>query len=386
MSSSNYKIVYCAPAIYSAGGVERVVSVKASYFAEVYGYDVTIIVTEGPGLECFFPLSPKVKVINLCLGFEELWKASFVKKLLLYIGKQRRYRKLLTRELMRIRPDFTISVLRREINFINSIKDGSVKLGELHVNRANYRNFKINKSNYIKDWFACFWMNNLVGHLKELDRVVVLTKTAKYDWPELSNIRLIPDPLPFGVETASNLSVKRVISIGRYCFEKGNDLLLYVWAKVEKICTDWILDVYGMGEQTPYLELMEELGIDKTRCHLLSSITNVKDEYLASSLFVLPSRFEGFGLVIIEAMSCGLPVISFDCENGPRNIITDSHDGFLISPFDINQYAEKMICLIQNDALRQQMGQHAFQSSKRYNIDTIGYQWKQLFDELMQNK
>ena len=386
MSSSNYKIVYCAPAIYSAGGVERVVSVKASYFAEVYGYDVTIIVTEGPGLECFFPLSPKVKVINLCLGFEELWKASFVKKLLLYIGKQRRYRKLLTRELMRIRPDFTISVLRREINFINSIKDGSVKLGELHVNRANYRNFKINKSNYIKDLLAHFWMNNLVGHLKELDRVVVLTKTAKNDWPELSNIRLIPDPLPFGVETASNLSAKRVISIGRYCYEKGNDLLLYVWAKVEKICTDWILDIYGMGEQTPYLELIEELGIDKTRCHLLSSITNVKEEYLASSLFVLPSRFEGFGLVIIEAMSCGLPVISFDCENGPRNIITDSHDGFLISPFDINQYAEKMICLIQNDALRQQMGQHAFQSSKRYNIDTIGYQWKQLFDELMQNK
>ena len=87
MSGQKYKIVYCAPAIYSAGGVERVVSVKASFFAEVYGYDVTIIVTEGPDSDCFFPLSPKVKVINLCLGFEELWKASFVKKLLLYIRK-----------------------------------------------------------------------------------------------------------------------------------------------------------------------------------------------------------------------------------------------------------------------------------------------------------
>ena len=386
MSRSNYKIVYCAPAIYSAGGVERVVSVKASYFAEVHGYDVTIIVTDGPGLDCFFSLSPKVKVINLCLGFEELWKASFVKKMLLYIGKQRRYRKLLSGELMRIRPDITISVLRREINFINSIPDGSHKIGELHVNRSNYRNFKINKSNYIKDWFARLWMNNLVGHLKELDRVVVLTGAAKDDWPELSNIRLIPDPLPFSVESTSNLSAKRVISIGRYCYEKGNDLLLYAWAKVEKVCSDWILDIYGMGEQTAYLKMMEELGIDKTRCHLYGSITDVKEEYLSSSLFVLPSRFEGFGLVIIEAMSCGLPVISFDCENGPRNIIADSHDGFLISPFDINQYAEKMICLIQNYALRQQMGQHAFQSSKRYNIDTIGYQWKLLFDELMQDK
>ena len=386
MSNSKYKIVYCAPAIYTAGGVERVVSVKASYFAEVYGYDVTIIITEGPGLDCFFPLSPKVKVINLRLGFEELWKASFVKKIVLYLRKQRKYRKLLAEELMRIRPDFTISVLRREINFINSIKDGSIKLGELHVNRSNYRNFKINNSNFIKDWFARFWMKNLVGHLQKLERVVVLTETAKTDWPELPNICLIPDPLPFKVETSSNLSAKRVVCIGRYCHEKGIDLLLHVWANVEKVCSDWILDIFGMGEQTPYLELMEELGIDKTRCHLFSSIINVKEEYLTSSIFALPSRFEGFGLVIIEAMSCGLPVISFDCENGPRNIITDSYDGFLIPPFDVNQYAEKMICLIHDKVLRQQMGQHAYQSSNHYNIDAIGYQWKLLFDELMQNK
>ena len=84
MSTQKYKIVYCAPAIYSAGGVERIVSVKASYFADVFGDDVTIIITEGPGRECFFPLSPKVNVINLNLGFEELWRASFIKKVYLY--------------------------------------------------------------------------------------------------------------------------------------------------------------------------------------------------------------------------------------------------------------------------------------------------------------
>ena len=81
MQTRNYKIVYCTPALYSAGGVERVVSVKASYFADVYGYDVTIIITEGQGRESFFPLSSKVNVINLNLGFEELWKASFLKKI-----------------------------------------------------------------------------------------------------------------------------------------------------------------------------------------------------------------------------------------------------------------------------------------------------------------
>ena len=179
INNRKYKIVYCTPALYSAGGVERVVSVKASYFAEVYGYDVTIIITEGQGRECFFPLSDKVRVINLQLGFEDLWHASFLKKVLLYLRKQRRYKQMLTTELMRLRPDITISVLRREINFINSIPDGSKKIGELHVNRSNYRNFTGCDSNIVKRQFARFWMNNLIGHLKQLDRMVVLTESAK---------------------------------------------------------------------------------------------------------------------------------------------------------------------------------------------------------------
>jgi len=377
-----YKIVYCTPALYSAGGVERVVSVKASYFADVYGYDVTIIVTEGQGRESFFPLSSKVKVVNLSLGFEELWKVSFIKKIFRYLKKQHRYRRMLKQELMRIRPDFTISVLRREINFINEIKDGSRKLGELHVNRSNYRNFDKRNSNIIKRLFARYWMQSLVGHLQKLDRLVVLTEDAKSDWPEINNVVLIPDPLPFRVETVSDLSVKRVVSIGRYAYEKGNDLLLQAWAKVEKMCQDWCLDIYGMGEQTPYRQQMRDLGIDENRCHLYGSLSDVKDAYTECSIFTLPSRFEGFGLVIIEAMSYGLPVVAFDCENGPRNILTDGENGCLVRPFDIDEYAEKLIRLIRDEKLRRQIGTHARKSSQQYEIEDIAHRWKQLFDEL----
>lgn len=379
----NYKIVYCAPALYSAGGVERVVSLKASYFAEVFGYDVTIIVTEGQGRACFFPLSNKVRVINLQLGFEDLWRVSFIKKILLYLKKQRQYKKLLSTELMRIRPDITISVLRREINFINSIPDGSRKIGELHVNRSNYRNFIGQDSNFIKCVFSRYWMNNLVKHLKRLDRMVVLTATAQNDWPELSNVTLIPDPLPFKVENFSLLSTKRVISIGRYAYEKGNDLLLRVWAKVQERCHDWVLDIYGVGDQTPYRHLFQELGIDDRRCHLYDSLTDVQNAYLNSSIFVLPSRFEGFSLVIIEAMACGVPVVSFDCENGPRNIITDGQNGFLVPPFDIDVYAERLLTLMQHEDLRQKMGTEARQTSYQYQIEDIALRWKALFDDVV---
>lgn len=383
MNQPQYKIVYCAPAIYSAGGVERIVSVKASYFAEVYHYDVTIIVTEGKNRECFFPLSEKVKVVNFNLGFEELWKVSFVKKILLYLRKQFKYRRLLKSELMRIRPDITISVLRREINFINSVQDGSIKIGELHVNRSNYRNFTKRDSNLLKRFFAHLWMNDLLKNLKKLDRMVVLTQDAKADWPELSNVRLIPDPIPFKVNNVSSLSSKRVVSIGRYAYEKGYDLLLIAWSKVEKICNDWILDIYGMGDRTPYISLINELGIDEARCHLYGSLTDVKDAYLNSSVFALPSRFEGFGLVIIEAMSCGVPVVAFDCENGPRNIIKNGENGCLVRPFDVDDYANSLINLIKCYDLRVQMGAKARETSLFYSLDDVAVQWRRLFDDVM---
>lgn len=378
-----YKIVYCTPALYSAGGVERIISVKASYFADVLGYDVTVVVTEGKGKPPFFPLSERVKVIHLDLNFEELWGVSFYKKAFLYLVKQRRFRKQLTDTLMRIRPDFTISVLRREINFINSIKDGSRKIGELHVNRANYRNFKVKDNNLFLRVFSHFWMNRLLKHLKQLDKFVVLTEIAKKDWPELDDIVVIPDPLPYHTDVQSPLSAKRIISIGRYVFEKGNDLLLEAWSQVEKQRSDWSLDIYGMGNREPYERQMAQLGIDPQRCHLHGFLKDVDREYLSSSIFVLPSRFEGFGLVLIEAMSCGLPVLSFDSENGPRSIISDEVNGFLIPPFNVNILSEKMMLLMDDVDLRKRIGLNAYKESLKYDIDYIGLQWKQLFDSLI---
>jgi glycosyltransferase involved in cell wall biosynthesis len=381
-----YKIVYCTPALYSAGGVERIVSLKASFFAEVYGYDVTVIVTEGQGRACFFPLSDKVRIINLQLGFEELWRASFIKKIFLYMKKQRQYKKLLTNQLMRIRPNFTISTLRREINFITSIPDGSIKIGELHVNRANYRNFSDKDTNVVKRWFAHIWMNNLIRHLKKLDKMIVLTDSALKDWPELNHIVKIPDPLPFRINGKSTLEHKRIISLGRYDYDKGNDLLLQVWAKLEKQMSEWRLDIYGNGNIDPYKAQLRLLGIDTSRCHLHGPVTDVLKEYYSSSVFVLPSRFEGFGLVLIEAMAAGVPVVSFDCENGPRSIITESIDGFLIPPFDIDEFAEKVLLLMNDDNLRKKMGENAQKSAAQYDIERVGLQWKQLFNELMANR
>lgn len=383
MPKQPLKIVYCTPALYMAGGVERVLTLKANYFAEHFGYDITIILTEGKDKPLFYPLSDKIKVINLDINFEELWTCSFVKKVYVYLAKQRIFKKRLTAELMRIRPDITISLLRREINFINDIKDGSKKIGELHVNRSNYRNFEEGDTNFLKNFFAKVWMRNLVFHLKQLDKFIVLTEEDKDSWTELTNIEVIPDPLTFDVGEVSPLTAKRVIAVGRYVYQKGFDLLLQAWAKIEKQFPDWQLAIYGMGDRSPYENIAQQLGIDMNRCHLNGSTQDIRKEYLDSSLFVFSSRFEGFGMVLIEAMACGLPVVSFDCPCGPKDIVSHDEDGLLVPSGDIDKLANAMSQLMDSYELRHQMAKNAICNVRRFQIDEIADRWQLLFEDVL---
>lgn len=377
------KIVYCTPALYMAGGVERVLTLKANYFVEHFGYDITIILTEGKNKSLFYPLSDKIKIINLDINFEQLWTCSFIKKIFVYLRKQRLFKRLLTKELMRIRPDITVSLLRREINFINEIEDGSKKVGELHVNRANYRNFKTGKTNFIKNLFAKYWSANLLQHLKKLDSFVVLTQKDREAWVELDNVCVIPNPSPFVSSIVSPLTEKRVIAVARYSREKGIDLLLHAWAEVEKQTEEWRLDVYGDGDISFYEKMMNDLDINRSRCRLNGRTNDVEREYCQSSIFVLSSRFEGFGMVIVEAMACGLPVVAFDCPWGPRSIIQDSESGILVENANPSALAQGLISVINDAVKRKVMSTAALQNAQRFNIERIAQQWVGLFNNLI---
>lgn len=382
MASKQYKIVYCTPALYFAGGMERVLTMKANYFADHFGYDITIILTDGEDKPIFYPLSDKVKVINLNIGFEELWTCSFIKKIVIYLKKQYLYKKMLKKELMRIRPDITVSMLRREINFINGIKDGSKKIGEIHINRANFRNFESKDDNLIKKLFAKVWMNDLTNKLKKLDRFVVLTEKDKEAWVELDNVCVIPNPLSFILQNISKLTEKRVIAVGRYCHEKGYDLLLKAWCIVQNSIADWRLEIFGEGDRSQYEEMISSLNIDRQRCILHGRSSNIQDEFEKSSLAVCSSKFEGFGLVITEAMSCGLPVVSFDCPWGPRAIIHDGEDGLLVENGNVEKLADAIIWMIQHPEMRSKMATKAIENVQRFSIEKIAEKWRSLFDAL----
>lgn len=383
MQDRPLKIVYCTPAIYSSGGVERVVTLKANYLVEHYDYQVTLIVTEGQGRTSFFPLSDRIEVINYELNFEELWTASFLKKVYLYIKKRRKYKHLLSLDLNRIGADITISTLRREINFLTRIQDGSKKVGELHVNRHNYRNFESSDNNLFKKYFSKLWMHHLIGRLKTLDSFVVLSEEDKGNWSDIGKVCVIPDPLSFCHPLKSDLVSKRVIAVGRYTYQKGFDLLLQAWSKIEKKASDWSLAIYGDGDQRDYYNIISKLGISAERCHLYESTKDIQKEYSKSSLFVFSSRYEGFGMALVEAMSCGLPVVSFACPCGPRDIISDGNNGFLIKPGDIDSFSNSMLLLMTDTALRERMSDKALHSVDKYLLSSVMERWVILFNTLI---
>ena len=277
-------------------------------------------------------------------------------------------------------PRFSLFRIKR-VNGKLRVRFLSPNVPESYEEEKHY-NFEGKEANVLKNLFSKFWMKSLVGKLRHLDRLVVLTDKGKSDWPELANVTVIPDPIPLQTEVVSQLKEKRVVTIGRYAYQKGYDLLLHIWSEVEKRIPDWSLSIYGMGNQSQYSQLMKNLGIDAQRCLLNGPVNDVSKIYGESSVFVLSSRFEGFGLVLAEAMSCGVPVVSFDSPYGTSDIITDGVDGFLIKDWDEKAFADKVCLLIEDADLRQQMGQAAIHSSQRFQPDRIILEWQKLFESL----
>src|SRR5574344_1522042 len=376
------KIVYVMGGNLSPNGMSAVLSQKINYMAENTDYDVYMILTEKAGAPFYYKISPKVKYVNFDINFDELDTMPLPKKLLHYTFKQRRYKKLFTDYLMQLRPDITVSAIRREINFINDIKDGSKKVGELHFNKSSYR--VINKRylpHFVNRFITEHWMGSLVKQIKRLDRFVVLTHRDMSEWSEIPNISVINNSLGMFPEKVSTCTEKRVISAGRFDPVKGYDMLIEAWKYVFGKHPDWKLDIYGNGEKAMYVEMIRKYGLESAiTCY--DAVPDIYDKYTESSIYALTSRHEGFGLVIAEAMSCGVPAVSFDCPCGPSEIIRDGEDGFLVEAENTKVLADKINYLIENDDIRKEFGKKARENSARFKKEGRMNQWLSLFNSL----
>lgn len=216
----------------------------------------------------------------------------------------------------------------------------------------------------------------------KLDRIITLTNNDAINYKQFSNnVKTIANATPLKIKKSSyQNNSKIIVSIGRLTCQKGYDYLIRAWSLVEKSYPDWSLYIYGEGESREKLEQM-------VRNHKLSNIrlkgmtNNVQNVYDNAAFYVMSSRFEGLPVVLIEAQSRGLPIVSFDCPLGPAEIISEGIDGYLVENGNVEMLAERIAYLIDNESIRQAFSANALISAKRFEPEQIINQWITLIDD-----
>lgn len=368
------KIVYVVRHIDSTGGRERVLTQKANYFTRKFGYKVFIITMFQREERTIFELDNRIQTHHLKLIHHESFKGGRFK-----YGKY--VKEALEKKLIEISPDITLSMWWGiEFKVLPFIKDGSRKILEFHS--SQYMRYYLHRQNKIYIYqkirlLITRWLENKIANRYE--KLIILTNEEKHYWG-CKNIVVIPNALSFISEKQSDCSNHVIISTGRLTKEKGFYRLIKIWAAIATEYPDWSLKIFGDGEDKEELSgLIKKL--DLKNAFLLPATLDIKEEMLKASIFVFTSRYEGFGMVLTEAMQCGLPVVSYDTKCGPRDIIDDKISGFLIKEGDESSFAEKLSCLIKDKALRLDMGMAAKQiSSQKFAEDLVMNKWKKLFE------
>ena len=383
MKNNPLKIVYLIPGgLHNPGGMERITVLKANYLSEKEDYDVSVITTEQMGRPVFFPVSDKVHLIHLDIGIHvNFGKETYLEKCISRFRKTREYVRELKKILNQIRPDITVSLLGLDIEFLNNFKDSSIKIGELHF-PSNFRQLMARKlSNaFIPNLIAKIRTANFKKACRKLTRLVVLTEEEKLSWKGASNIEVIPNALSFYPETISTCESKKAIAVGRLVYEKGYDTLIEIWKTIYEKHPDWELNIYGEGNEEDNLRcLIQKEGLDTVvKIHLPEK--DIYKQYIEHSLFLFPSRYlEALPMVLIEAMSCGLPIVAFDAPCGPKDVIADAQNGFLVQAGDTKTMTDKINTLIESEELRKSMGTKAHEMSLNYSEEKIMKQWLNLF-------
>lgn len=368
-------LVYYTDQVYLHGGLERVLANKLNYFSEHTNIELHVITFQQLEKPSCYEINSKVTFHDLNINYKR--NLSFLKLSNIKYAPKHYFK--LKEKIRQINPD-VIVVCNYEFGFyfMPLIAKKAIKIKEYHSSgHFKYKARKENKSNLkkiiykVSDYFE-----------SKYDYLVLLTKDElKYYKSE--NTIVIPNAITHINTESTKLLNKKAISAGRIAPVKGFEYLINAWGYVIKTCPDWTLDIYGNGELDYIKKLetqIENLNL-QNHVFLKGATQELESKLLKSSIYAMSSLTECFPMVLLEAMSCGVPVVSFDCPNGPRHIIKHNDDGIIVKYLDTVALANSLINLIQNQSKLEELSKQAKNNIYRLYEKNIMPLWLNLFSK-----
>lgn len=351
------------------GGAERVLCILAGGWAE-QGHEVSVL-TFDHSKEVAYSIHSAVKVRPLDL-------LSRPRDLLAALFQNFRRIRILRHAIRESDPDVVISFMDTT-NVLTLLATYGLKIPVIiseHVNPAHYSTGRI-------------WGSLRRAIYPLADALVCPTPATVARYQAITRVRgiAIPNPIeiPAVVRRQNTDKSCVMIAMGRLIRSKGFDLLVDAFARIADIHRDWSLTIVGGGEGSVKAELEGQcrtLNLTE-RVHFVGEVADPFPLLSAADLFVFPSRHESFGMALAEAMACGLPAVSFDCPDGPSDIIRDGIDGVLVPPQDVGALAQTLDHLMANSQERARLAARAPEVARRFSREHILSLWQQLLDDLL---
>ena len=374
------RIVYYHYLIAKMGGVERVFTEKMNYLADICRYDVFLITLYQGNHPLYYKLSPKVKHIDM--GIRSDYKYKMPKYKRFYI--EHKYNKQICKKfqeiISEINPDIITAVAGEASTFILEIQTKAKIIMESHQARylTGTHHHWLHPIQLMKNIKMQIAMQKIE---RKSDAIVTLTKADAKNWNKNKTI-VIPNVVAPKVSKISTHTHKTVIAAGRLVYQKGFDQLIDVWKIVNESKKDWTLKIFGEGRLHHNLQRRIKSYNLENYIKIMPPINNIEQELLKSSIYTLSSRYEGYALVLVEAMQCGVPCVAFNCPYGPAEIIEDGKNSILVQNGNIKQLANAILKLIEDEELRKKMSQAAIEKAKEYLPEKVMPKWTKLFNEL----
>jgi len=354
------KLLYITNSINGSGGLERVLATKINALIDIYGYDVEIMSLNEGNVQPFYPFSAKIHFVSIP------YSGGFLKSL-------SQYKQGLNKVVATSKPDIIL------------VCDDGLKgffvpwwIRNVPVVYERHASIALNTDDSIKGQLQKLFMRKLA---RKFDKFIVLTPSNMTEW-NLPNMMAIANPLPFkGSKSILPKEKNKIIVVGSHSYNKGYDRLCEIWRQIFPIAKDWELEVYGkIDADETYIRIAETMQLE--RISFYPPVKDIEKVYQEASLLLLPSRSEGFGMILIESMAHGVPCVSFDCPSGPRDIIKNGEDGYLVENGNVDEFVQKTLALMHDVNLRNEMSEHALVNVQRYQVYSIVSQWDELFQKL----